>query len=44
MVYIYVKSLKIPKKTPCLQPVDLSFDPPIIAQSITNFAEENNLQ
>ena len=31
-------------KIPCLQPVNLSFHPPIIAQSINNYAEENNLQ
>ena len=37
-------SLKIPKKIPCLLPVDLSFHPHIIAESTNNFAEENNLQ
>ena len=38
------QSLKVPKQIPCLPPVDLSFAPPIIAQSTNNFAEENNLQ
>ena len=38
------KSLKIEKIYICLLPVNLSFQPPIIAQSTNNFAEENNLQ